>query len=158
MEPCIRNEEHIDLNVGEQVVKVLTFGGATILGASVASEATDAVVEVLIKFSGKRQQTDMTVDIRDIEINELDGTFDVDRKLFTQDVHDDPAIVSVTDKIAKCEALVLSIANGIITKNTTGTQIITGTIKTKESDEREETTSMAGMLQAQRVECHKFMT
>ena len=58
---------------------------------------------------------DMIVDISDIETNELDDKPD-------DDDNDDPAIASVTDKIAKCEALVSSSSNGIINKKIGATE------------------------------------
>ena len=111
----IRNEEFIDLVVGEFFMKLVKFGGAIILGVAAASEAKDAVVDVLTKTFGKHQPTktmapmtltEVAADISDIETNELDSTPDVDKQLFTQDVFEDPAAASVTDKIDKCEALV----------------------------------------------------
>ena len=43
VEPGFRKEEYIDVNVGDQIVKVFIIGGATILGAAAMSEAKDVV-------------------------------------------------------------------------------------------------------------------
>ena len=60
VEPGMRHvnpEDFVDINVGNQVVKVVIIGAASIVGASALSEAKEALVFTLTNTFGKYKAT-----------------------------------------------------------------------------------------------------
>ena len=110
VEAGIRNEEFMDIMVGEQIIKVCIVGAAGIVGASALGEAKDVLVDTLTNTFGKYKSDNITTDseaisINDIEDNEFDGSPNAQTALDFKDTEgEDAAAKSFDNKKAKWEA------------------------------------------------------
>ena len=141
IEPSIRNEEYIDVSVGDQIVKVVFIGAASIVGATALSEAKDALVTTLTNTFGKYKDTqpdDNILCIKNVPENDFEDVIPDAKKLDFQEANDgDAAAASFTDKQAKFEAL---------SSNQNKT----------EKDTQQKKASMETIMETQRMEYEKF--